>query len=171
MGNAIAQGSAGTLSIRRRMASLVYEALLLFGMLLLPGMVGAVVFAVTGKHNDAILPVLTFVLYGAYFVWFWCGRGQTLPMQTWHIYLVTAKGGHKPSVARAIARYVAGYGWVAPAAALVVTNHWNLKQSLVAFVVGLIAYALLALLHPERQFWHDVLSGTRLVNSSIQPKR
>jgi uncharacterized RDD family membrane protein YckC len=53
----------------------------------------------------------------------------------------------------------------------VVTNHWNLKQSLVAFVVGLIAYALLALLHPERQFWHDVLSGTRLVNSSIQPKR
>jgi uncharacterized RDD family membrane protein YckC len=159
-----------TPSIRRRMTCLVYEALLLFGMLLLPGTVGAVVFAITGKHHDAVLPVLTFFLYGAYFVWFWCGKGQTLPMQTWRIHLVMAAGGHKPHVLKAIVRYVAGYGWVAPAAALAFANHWNLKQSLAAFAVGLIAYGSLALLHPDRQFWHDALCGTRLVSHPLQSK-
>ena len=29
--------------------------------------------------------------------------------------------------------------------------------------VGVVAYALLARLHPERQYWHDIACGTRLI--------
>jgi hypothetical protein len=36
-------------------------------------------------------------------------------------------------------------------------------QIFTAVSVGVIAYGLSARLHPERQFWHDALCGTRLV--------
>ena len=33
--------------------------------------------------------------------------------------------------------------------------------------VGVIAYAMLTLLHPHRQFWHDALCGTRLIDERL----
>ncbi|HEY2258045.1 MAG TPA: RDD family protein, partial [Variovorax sp.] len=32
-------------------------------------------------------------------------------------------------------------------------------------------WALLALLHPQRQFWHDAIAGTRLVTSPPLSRR
>jgi uncharacterized RDD family membrane protein YckC len=158
-------------SLKRRMASFVYEGLLLFGIGLVPGAIGALFVALTGHQHplqsDSALRALTLVIYAVYFTWFWSARGQTLPMQTWHIRVVTSEG--RPlSQPRALARFVASCAWFAPAAAIAAINGWSRWQGLAAAGVGVVAYALLALLHPQRQFWHDALCGTRLIDSRTQ---
>lgn len=162
-------GSAGAVvapSLWRRMAAFVYEGLLLFGIGLVPGAIGALFFALTGQHHplqsETSLRVITLFIYAVYFTWFWSARGQTLAMQTWHIRVVTADGAAL-SQARALCRFVAACAWFAPAAVLSHLNGWTGWQTLGAVAVGVVAYALLALAHPQRQFWHDALCGTRLV--------
>jgi uncharacterized RDD family membrane protein YckC len=157
-----------TPSLARRMASFVYEGLLLFGIGLIPGAIGALFVALTGHEHplqsDTALRAITLLIYAVYFSWFWSARGQTLPMQTWHIRVVTVDG--RPlSQMRALARFVAACAWFAPGAAIAALNHWTRWQALAAVAVGVIAYALLALLHPQRQFLHDALCGTRLVDA------
>ena len=163
-------GAAGALmapSLKRRMASFVYEGLLLFGIGLIPGAIGALFVALTGHQHplqsDTALRVITLAIYAVYFTWFWSVRGQTLPMQTWHIKVVTAQGAPL-SQARALLRFIAACAWFAPAALIASLNHWTRWQGLGAIAVGVVAYALLALLHPQRQFWHDALSGTQLID-------
>jgi uncharacterized RDD family membrane protein YckC len=155
-------------SLRRRMAAFVYEGLLLFGIGLVPGAIGALFFALTGQRHplqsETSLRVITLVIYALYFTWFWSARGQTLAMQTWHIRVVTADGGPLSQV-RALCRFVAACAWFAPAAVLAHLNGWTGWPALGAVAVGVFAYASLALLHPQRQFWHDALCGTRLVHA------
>ena len=156
------------------MACFVYEALLLFGIGLIPGLIGAIVVA-QGAHRHAwqseeALRLCAFVIYGIYFVWFWSARGQTLPMQTWHIRLVTQDGA-RPGRWRALARYVACWVWLAPPALLGTALHWEPRLILAAVGAWIVLYALLALLHPQRQFWHDALCGTRLVSDPSLPRR
>ena len=154
--------------LMRRMASFVYKGLLLFGIGLIPGALGALFVALTGHRHplqsDSALRAITLLIYAVYFTWFWSARGQTLPMQTWHIRVVTAQGAPL-SQPRALARFVASCAWFAPAAAIAWLNDWTRWQGLAAIGVGVVAYALLALLHPQRQFWHDALCGTRLITS------
>ncbi|MBC8056726.1 MAG: RDD family protein [Rhizobiales bacterium] len=155
-------------SLKRRMASFVYEGLLLFGIGLIPGVIGALFVALTGHQHplqsDTALRVITLTIYAVYFGWFWSKRGQTLPMQTWHIKVVTAVGG-PVSQPRALLRFIAACAWFAPAALIASLNDWTRWQGLGAIAVGVLAYALLALLHPQRQFWHDALCGTRLIDA------
>ena len=154
-------------SLSRRMASFVYEGLILFGILLIPGAIGAALVALTHQQNplrfEAALPVLSFAIYAVYFTWFWSARGQTLPMQTWHIRVVTVRGAPL-SRPRALFRYLASYAWFAPAFLVASANGWTLGPKFAAIGVGVLGYALLALLHPQRQFWHDALCGTRLIS-------
>ena len=161
-----------TPSLKRRMASFVYEGLLLFGIGLIPGAIGALFVALTGHQHplqsDTALRAITLAIYAVYFTWFWSLRGQTLPMQTWHIKVVTAQGGLL-SQPRALLRFVAACAWFAPAALIASMNHWTRWQGLGAIAVGVIAYALLALLQPQRQFWHDALCGTRLIDVRPAP--
>lgn len=160
-------------SLRRRMASFVYEGLLLFGIGLIPGAVGALFVALTGQQHPlqsgTALQVITFVIYGVYFTWFWSKRGQTLPMQTWQIRVVTTDG-QRLSQGQALLRFFASCLWVAPATVLAMLNGWSKWQALGAVGVGIVAYALLALLHPQRQFWHDAICGTRLVTALPEPR-
>lgn len=174
MSVATASGSSALMapSLRRRMGSFVYEGLLLFGIGLIPGAIGAVYVAVAGHphtlQSDSALRAFTLGIYAVYFTWFWSARGQTLPMQTWHIRVVTTRG-EPLSRARALARFVASCAWFAPAAALAAINHWTRWEGLAAIGVGVVAYALLALLHPQHQFWHDALCDTRLIDASPAP--
>ena len=161
-------------SLRRRMAAFVYEGLLLFGLGLVPGALGAVFVALTGHQHplqsDTALRAITLLMYAVYFGWFWSVRGQTLAMQTWHIRVVTEQGGPLTQ-ARALARFAASCAWFAPAATLAWLNHWTGWQGLAAIAVGVVAYALLALLQRQHQFWHDVLCGTRLIDTRASPAR
>lgn len=162
-----------TPNLRRRLASLLYESLLLFGVGLISGFIGTVALKAAGVTAAAqyhvVMQIVGVLVYGAYFVGFWAHRGQTLAMQTWHIKLVTGNGG-RVSTARALARYVCGYLWIAPGYLLAAVNHWSAVSTLVSVGVGLVIYALLALLHPQRQFWHDALCGTRLITQRTPAK-
>ena len=169
MSAGVSSGVAMAPSLARRMASFVYEGLLLFGIGLIPGAIGALVLALSRgpqtPQGDTALRIITLAIYAIYFTWFWSVRGQTLPMQTWHIRVVTVDG--KPlSQARALLRFVASCAWFAPAALLGALNGWTRWQGLMAVGIGVVTYALLALLHPRRQFWHDALCGTQLVDAS-----
>ncbi len=159
--------AAAAPSVRRRMACFVYEGMILFGIGLIPGAVGAL-FVAEGKsgplQSDASLRLIAYAIYAIYFTWFWSRRGQTLPMQTWHIRVVTSSGGPLTQM-QALGRYVACGLWFAPAVILAWANHWRGWDALAAVVIGVVAYALLALAHPQRQFWHDALCGTRLVHA------
>ena len=116
-------------------------------------------------QSDTALRIYALVLYGVYFVWLWSARGQTLAMQTWRIRVVTATGAPL-SQARALARYLACcIAWFGPPLALAAALHWRPAASLAAVGVWFAVYALLALLEPERQFWHDRVCGTRLVDA------
>jgi len=153
-------------SIRRRLACMLYEAVLLFGVV----MVAALAYGMLTEQRHALrgnsgLQAFLFVVLGAYFAGLWSGSGQTLAMKTWHIKL-QGPDGRAPSRARAAARYVASWLWFLPALA---SAHAAGLQSVafMAFMValGMLAYALLARLRADRQWLHDVLCGTRLVDT------
>jgi uncharacterized RDD family membrane protein YckC len=174
-GGALAAAPASTPSLARRMACFLYEATLLFGLALIPGVLGAIFVAQTGQRHplqsDAALRVYALILYGIYFVWLWSTRGQTLAMQTWKIRVVTAAGG-RLSQGRALARYIACCcAWFGPATLAAAVLHWPPARSLGAVAAGIAGYALLALLEPGRQFWHDRLCRTRLIDAAAAAAR
>lgn len=160
--------AAPTPPLFRRMACFLYEATLLFGLGLVPGIVGALFFAQTGQRHplqsDVALRAFALLFYGVYFIWFWAARGQTLAMQTWRIRLVTTDGA-RLSQWRALGRYAACcVAWFLPATLMARWLELAPLASLAASALGVAAYALLALAEPQRQFWHDRLCGTRLVD-------
>lgn len=134
--------AAASPSIRRRLASVLYESFLLLGVLsvafvlpyLLIGMIWRI--AIPGP----LLWLHVFIVLLAYFGWLWKRSGQTLAMQTWKIRLVSADGG--PLTTRQVfLRY--SLAW----------------PSLLAGGIGI----LWALIDRDRQFLHDRLAGTRLI--------
>ena len=158
--------------LARRMAAFVYEGVLLFGVLV---MAGYLYSSLTQQHHalkgQSGLQAFLFVVLAIYFVWFWSHGGQTVAMRAWHVRLVD-KYGRPVTQARAALRYVASWIWFMPALA----SAWlaGLHSSLEIFVllgVGVLAYAVLARWHPERQFWHDALCGTRLITSRPEKRQ
>ncbi|MEO8627029.1 MAG: RDD family protein [Betaproteobacteria bacterium] len=141
-----AENSPHLAGVRRRFASLFYEAFLLVPILF----ISAYLFlALTQAARTPLLHAL-FQLWlvsvlGAYFSYCW-QRGQTLAMRTWHIRLAQ-KDGSRPSTRQALLRY---------------------GIALFGFFLGGIGFWW-ALADRERQFLHDRLAGTRLVDS--KPRR
>jgi len=154
------------------MACFVYEALVLFGLSLVPGIVGAIAWphdAPPSALAAMAVRAFAFAFYGVYFVGFWSRRGQTLPMQTWRIRLET-RAGTLPRAPRAIARYVSAWVWIAPPALAAMLLQLRPGPSLALVGAWIVGYAALARLAPDRQFWHDVLCGTRLVMAEKPPR-
>lgn len=157
--------------LRRRLACFLYEGVLLFGVVMLTGLAYGLVtqqkHALVGKLG---LQAFVFLVLGIYFVYFWTRTGQTLAMQTWHIRLVTSTGG-PVGRGRAALRYLCSWLWFVPALSAV---HFSGLQgagaSFAALLAGVFVYAALAWLHPERQFWHDAVCGTRLVTWRPPPR-
>jgi uncharacterized RDD family membrane protein YckC len=155
-------------SVRRRLASFLYEGVLLFGVL----MIADYLFASLTQQRHALQQrqlgmAFLFVVLGIYFAWFWSRSGQTLAMKTWHIRVVRHDGARLTQW-RALLRYLAAWLWFLPPLAVVAAIGVTKLGGGGTFAVVaayVLAYALLARLHPQRQFLHDVLSGTRLVDS------
>lgn len=164
-------GALATPGLARRLACFVYEGVLLFGVVMVAGLLYGIVTQQRHALVGAIgLRIFLFGVLGAYFVWFWSRGGQTLAMQTWRIRLVTRAGG-PVSWLRALARYLLAWLWFLPA--LLALGAAGLKGSLPAFaaiVAGVLAYAALVRLHPDRQYWHDAVCGTRLVDALPPPR-
>ncbi len=153
-----------TPSLLRRMACWVYEGMLLFGVLFIAGyLFGTLTQTRNAMDNRHGLQAFLFMIFGIYFVWLW-SKGQTLAMKTWNIRLVDVQG-RPVSQARALLRYLLSWIWLLPSLSLV----WLFglpAAGLVALVLGwVVIYAALSRFHPQRQFWHDALAGTRLISS------
>jgi len=152
-------------SIRRRLIAMVYETFLLLAVEMLAV---ALWMLVTRNHHEALyqhgLKAYLFVVTGAYFVHAWHGSGHTLAMKTWRMRLVTEEGARVP-LRSAVLRYLLAWGWFLPA--LLVCNVLGLhgKAEMAAVLaLGVVAWAMTALLDRERRFLHDRLAGTRLVS-------
>ena len=164
MTRAVPLGDLVAPAVARRLACFLYEGVLLFGLLIVAGLLYGVA---TNQRNASVgalgLQVFLFVVLGAYFVWFWSRHGQTLAMRTWHVRLFT-RNGQPVGLLRASCRYLLAWLWFVPA--LVVLKFSGLSGAAPAFVslaAGVLAYASLSRLHPDRQFLHDAACGTRLV--------
>src|SRR5262249_37711610 len=130
-------------SLVRRLMSLCYESLLLAALL----MIGTLPFVLLAQNMDRfsmrpVLQLYLLALAAAYFAWHWLHGGQTLPMKTWRLKLVARNGGPLTRL-QAARRLIFALGGT------------------LACGLGF----LWALFDPERQFLHDRLAGTKIVNS------
>jgi uncharacterized RDD family membrane protein YckC len=126
-----------TPGLPRRLASMVYEAVLLFAV----AFFAAWLFFFASGGRDATAGWLRYTLqffiaavFAAYFLWCWLRGGQTLAMKAWHIRLV----GVTP------------------------------RRAFLRFVLAVLLFPVSipwALFDRDRQFLHDRLAGTRLVNA------
>jgi uncharacterized RDD family membrane protein YckC len=158
-----------TPSLLRRMACWLYEGMLLFGVVFIAGyLFGTLSQTKNAMDNRHALQAFLFVVFGIYFVWLW-SKGQTLAMKTWHI-RVLDRTGQPLSQGRALLRYLCSWLWFLPP--LLASWFFELKggEAFVIFLGWVAIWAILSRFHPRRQFWHDALAGTQLVDiSPIKP--
>jgi uncharacterized RDD family membrane protein YckC len=129
----------------RRLLSMIYESLILIAVLFIASFIFHLVF----QDTSSILFRPAFQLYllliaGIYFTWFWTHGGQTLPMQTWKLRVISSDG-----------------------------QPLFLKQALARYLFAVIGIFLLgcgilwALIDRDGLFLHDRLAGTRIVNVKV----
>jgi uncharacterized RDD family membrane protein YckC len=156
-------------SLRRRMACWMYEGVLMFGVVWIAGyLFGTLSQTRNAMDNRLGLQIFLCIIFGIYFVFFW-HKGQTLAMKTWHLRVV-GLDGQAVSQKRALGRYLLSWLWFMPP--LAAAQPFKLSAGEIGVVVfGWIAvYALLSRFHPQRQFLHDALAGTRLISHKPMSK-
>jgi uncharacterized RDD family membrane protein YckC len=125
----------------RRLVSMLYEMLLLVAVLFIASFIFHLVFQDTSSILfRPMFQIYLLLISGIYFTWFWTHGGQTLPMQTWKLRVVSADA-HQLSLKQAIARYLFA-------------------------VIGFffLGFGILwALFDRDGLFLHDRLAGTRIV--------
>lgn len=151
----------------RRFACMMYEGVLLFGVIFLAGYA----FDTLTQSRDAMMfrhvrQAILFFAIGVYFVLSWHRQGQTLPMKTWNVRLADANG-HRPGMGRLIARYL--LLWPVPLlAALIIyvaaryTGYGSMDLLIVFTPFALFVWTWF---DPQKQFLHDRLLGTQLIDS------
>lgn len=135
--------------LRRRLAAMLYESMLLLGVLALTFLVPYLILGAVANLTPPgwLLWAHVFIVLGGYFVWFWRRGGQTLAMQTWRLQIVAIADGRVASLGRCWLRYALAWPSV------------------------LSGFGLLwALVDRDRQFLHDRLAGTCIVLLPTLPK-
>jgi uncharacterized RDD family membrane protein YckC len=141
-GEPLAPPDAPPAGLARRGAALAYEAVLLFAVLLAAA---APLVAIThGTGTGVARPLLQAYLFAVaaiYFVWQWRRGGQTLPLKTWRMRIVT-RAGAPLSLRHALCRFLFAAAGCALAG----------------------AGFLWALVDREGLYLHDRLAGTRIIS-------
>jgi len=145
---------------------MLYEAMLLFAVLFISNWL----FSTLTQQRHALylrhaLQTWLFLVVSLYFIWFWTHGGQTLAMKTWRIRLVTHNG--KPVKAlRATARYLLAWLWILPGMVLA----WVIgaKGAMLLWIpaANMLLWTLTIYFDPHRQFLHDRIAGTRIIDVS-----
>lgn len=128
-----------TPGLLRRLASMGYEAILLFAVAFFAAWI--FYFASGGADTTRgwprlVLQILIGFVFAAYFLWSWLRGGQTLAMKAWRIRLVDVTPG------KALLRFV-----------------------LAAVLVPTLLSVVWTFFDRDRQFLHDRLAGTRLISA------
>lgn len=130
----------------RLAGSLIYEALVVFSLLMVGFWIPQIILAAAGAAiSGKLLIIHVFLLLAIYFLWFWLNGGQTLAMKTWNLRVISTEGHHLRPM-QALLRYFAA---------------WPSTLSLVGI--------LWVLIDKDRRFLHDRIAGTRIVVSDAQP--
>jgi len=148
---------------------MVYEAVLLFGVLFAAEL-GFDLLTQNLNPNDLKNwhHLYLFVILGVYFTYFWGHGGQTLPMQTWHIRLIS-QDNRPVTLKQASIRYCAAWMWFLPALVISFVVGAQRWPSVILLFAGMCVWALTSRLDPNGQFLHDRLAGTRLITVPKQP--
>lgn len=158
--------SSVTPALRRRLAAFTYEGVLLFGLVMA---VGALYSVSTGQKHALEgrqgMMATQFLALACYFLWFWTHGGQTLAMKTWHLCLLSQRGG-PVSLRQALGRFLLSWLWFMPPWVAAWLAGWHQSKLLYGgMAVWMLIYAMLTRLTPGQQFLHDVICGTRLVDT------
>ncbi len=133
----------------RRLAALTYDILLVLPLIMacVALVMGIRTLLGLGPSQDGtvqldanLVRLLALLTAMAFFCWFWLKNGQTLGMQAWRIKLVTLEG-------------------TAPSARQVLVRSLAAPLSAACFGLGY----LWCLVDRNGCYWHDYLSGTKLV--------
>jgi uncharacterized RDD family membrane protein YckC len=155
-------------SLTLRVATIVYEGVLLFGVTFAAGLG---VLALSGWSTPLsgvrrlVLQAALFGVIGAYFVWCWSRSGQTLALKTWKLRVID-RDGRSPSLPRATARYLLSWTLFLPGLAYIAVFEPSRTGSLVALALGFGALLIPAIVDPQRRLLHDRWTGTRIVRES-----
>lgn len=145
------------------MACWMYEGMLLFGVVFIAGYLFSTLSQTrNAMDNRHAQQVFIFVVLGIYFSWFWA-KGQTLAMKTWHIRVVDVQG-NALSQKRALLRYLLSWLWFLPPLGTTWLLGLSGREGAVLTLGWVPVWAILARFHPQQQFWHDALAGTRLIS-------
>ena len=158
-----------TPGLARRMACWVYEGILIFGVVFIFGyLFGTLTQTRHALENRHALQAFLFLIFGIYFVWLW-SRGQTLAMKTWNICIVD-KAGRVISQRRALLRYGLSWLWLLPPLGAVAPFSLPAGEVVVVVLGWVAVWAVMSRFHPEQQFLHDAMAGTRLVSVGLQAR-
>jgi uncharacterized RDD family membrane protein YckC len=123
----------------RRLAACLYDGMVLAAVFMLAGALWVAASRAAAPPGDWLFRAYLLAISALFFAAFW-SRGETLGMRAWKLRIVGADG--RPP------------GW---------------GRSLLRFGAAILSWAALGLgflwvlVDPERQAWHDRLSGTRLL--------
>ena len=149
--------------LKNRLLCMVYEAMLLFGVLF----IATWLFSTLLQQRHALylrdaLQDWLFVVLGLYFCWFWTHGGQTLAMKTWHLRVVD-RDGTPLSWKRAVIRYALCWLWFLPGLALAKLSGAQGWMLVMLPAANFVLWALSSRLNADRQFLHDRIARTRIV--------
>lgn len=150
----------------RRFSSMMYEGVLLFGLVF--GVLLVFDFLTQSRHalmlRDARQAIL-FMAIGLYFLLSWRRTGQTLPMKTWSMRLQTTDG-QKLSWPRALYRYV--LMWILPLlyalGVYALSSYTGYYSTNLLIVFAPFVVFIWTWFDTEQQFLHDRIAGTRIVD-------
>ena len=149
--------------LKNRLLCMVYEAMLLFGVVFIAGWLFSTLLqqrhALAMRHAQQLWQ---FFVLGLYFGWFWTHGGQTLAMKTWRVRVVT-RDGRQLSWPRAWFRYALAWLWFLPGLALAWALDAHGAMLLLLPLLNAVLWALTSRMDQDRQFLHDRIAGTRLV--------
>jgi uncharacterized RDD family membrane protein YckC len=129
-------------SMLRRLASMLYESILLFAVWFVAVWLfqfAAATLDIAGWRRH-LLQAFVIAVFALYFLYCWLRGGQTLAMKTWRIRLVSKDGHRNLAPGAALLRFIAAL-------------------LLVPTLLGI----LWALVDRDRQFLHDRLAGSLLI--------
>ena len=164
--------AAVTPSIARRIASMLYEGVLLFAVAFFAANLFRFASAAAPLEGWLIYAQQGFLcaVFAAYFLWCWLRGGQTLAMKAWRIRLV-APGFARIPARVALLRFILALitlGALGLALLAALVHRSGNTYTFVGLALACIGPGW-ALFDADRQFLHDRLAGTRLV--LVEPER
>ena len=151
--------------LHRRLGCLAYDAILLIAIAVGISMVFTTVSGRARDQDIFLFRAIYILAFGIYFSYAWNRSGQTLPMKTWHIKVVS-RNSQILNIPQAMIRYITSWLWISP---LLLYHNFigisNKLEFITALLGGMLVYSMLSFLFFDKQYIHDKICRTRLIDT------